>query len=186
MTAKLRLHLSCKYLWFVGSEQIFVGALLLSSCKPEKSVANGTTRTLLQLETDNLFANTGAAHMTLSAVVTDMTEPAEIATRGYAGSGLWFVNGLHLRGAAWVASDVCGEGAQESFGAHGKFVQRPVQSQLPICILKICSDEDKGLGTCVPVYHSRRKGKTLVAVLDFFDSCSEQSWARAASIILEE
>jgi len=150
------------------------------------AIANGTTRAPLQLGTDNPFVNTGVAHMTLSAVVTDMTEPAEIVTRGYAGGGLWFVSGMRLQGAAWVASDISGGAAKKSFGAHGKFVQRPVQSQLPICVLKICSDEDRGLETCVPVYHSRRKGKTLVTVLDFFDSCSDQLWARAASIILED
>ena len=163
-----------------------MGSLLLSAYREGASGASASSPGAQQAEQLRV-SNTGVPHLTLSARVTKMTDPTEITSQGYRDKGLWFVSGLCLHGASWVptATDGMTEDSGTTLGAHGQFERRPVHAQLPITVLGVCSRENTGLEGCVPVYHSRRKGKTLVAALDFTDACGDCSWARASSILLE-
>lgn len=168
-------------------KQVFLGALLLSARREGESGAAAGTLGPEQVETCPL-ANTGVPHLTLCATMTSMTDPAEISSRGYGGMGLWFVNGLCLHGATWIptAPTNMAEDPGMKFGASGQFVQRPVNADLPIIALGECTMESVRMGSCVPIYHSRRKGASLVAALDFYKYGDDCSWAKAASILLED
>jgi len=45
--------------------------------------------------------------------------------------------------------------------------------------------EIQGFGSLVPVYQSRHKDSTLVAVLHFENAGNDKNWAAAANITLE-
>jgi len=187
--------------------QVFVGALVLSSCKkrtansPEES-RKDTSRNpqdkFSWSETEGAFfasnaqvgvedlAKTGASHLTLSASVTHFTDPTEVPDKKQGEDVVCYVSGLHLHGATWLPQPKTNDEHPKCVThTHGHFVQRPVHAPLPIVALRGLG-VTSGCRSLVPVYQSRQKAGTMIAVFDFTISAGcEQTWFAAASVILE-
>ena len=124
----------------------------------------------------------------LSASVTTMCEACEISSNAEAADGVWFVHGLSLNGAKWIAESHKSSRDAPGQAAAGHFEQRPVIDKLPIVALRVIdpstrAQPDTGNPGVVPIYHSHRKSSRLVASLRF-EPASPGNWAAAAYIII--
>ena len=154
-----------------GPHQVFVGAFVLSSMR--------TSKTLQTLGHNNAGTN----HLTLSAIVTNMTQAEDISGKSHdPRRAVWYVGGLCLEGAKWSPQEPSDETG--SLSSH-YFVQQPVQSMLPIVELRVSNVCKRNLHGLVPVYQSRQQNRELVAVLQFEDAGGDDNWAAAASIFLQ-
>ena len=170
--------------------QLFVGSFVLSSL-----MNSGQSTIACQAQPWNSDVGTCTSlflgqkeHIMLSASVTTMCEACEISSNAEAADGVWFVHGLSLNGAKWIAESHKSSRDAPGQAAAGHFEQRPVIDKLPIVALRVIDSStraqlDTGNPGVVPIYHSHRKSSRLVASLRF-EPASPGNWAAAAYIII--